>query len=29
MAKKPSKSVFTCQACGYRAPKWMGKCPEC
>ena len=29
IAKKPSKSVFTCQACGYRVPKWMGKCPEC
>lgn len=27
MAKR--KSVFTCQKCGYEAPKWMGKCPEC
>jgi len=24
-----SKSVFVCQNCGYEAPKWMGKCPEC
>lgn len=29
MLKKSAKSVFTCQACGYRAPKWMGKCLEC
>jgi len=29
MTKKSTKSVFTCQACGYQAPKWMGKCPEC
>ena len=29
MTKKSAKSVFTCQACGYRALKWMGKCPEC
>ncbi|MDH3344513.1 MAG: hypothetical protein OEL58_04680, partial [Desulfobacteraceae bacterium] len=25
--KKPSKTVFSCQACGYQTPKWMGKCP--
>lgn len=24
-----SKTVFTCQACGYQAPKWQGKCPDC
>ncbi|RTZ97258.1 MAG: DNA repair protein RadA, partial [Deltaproteobacteria bacterium] len=29
MAKKSTKSVFTCQACGYQTPKWMGKCLEC
>jgi DNA repair protein RadA/Sms len=23
------KSVFTCQECGYKSPKWLGKCPEC
>jgi DNA repair protein RadA/Sms len=28
MAKKP-KFIFVCQSCGYQAPKWMGKCPEC
>ncbi len=21
--------LFVCQGCGYNAPKWMGKCPEC
>jgi DNA repair protein RadA/Sms len=26
MAKKP---VFVCEACGYEAPKWMGRCPKC
>ncbi len=26
---KKKKSVFTCQACGYQTPKWMGKCPDC
>ena len=20
---------YVCQSCGHRAPKWMGKCPEC
>ncbi|ABW66183.1 DNA repair protein RadA [Desulfosudis oleivorans] len=23
------KTVFCCQSCGYQAPKWMGRCPEC
>lgn len=23
------KTVFTCQECGYKTPKWLGKCPEC
>jgi DNA repair protein RadA/Sms len=23
------KTVFACQNCGYQAPKWLGKCPEC
>ncbi|MFC1858008.1 DNA repair protein RadA [Thermodesulfobacteriota bacterium] len=27
--KKNIKTIFTCQACGYQSPKWMGKCPEC
>ncbi len=29
MTKKSTKSIFTCQSCGHRAHKWMGKCPEC
>ncbi|HYV45993.1 MAG TPA: DNA repair protein RadA [Myxococcaceae bacterium] len=24
-----AKTYFCCQACGYQAAKWMGKCPEC
>lgn len=24
-----SKSRYTCQQCGYEAPRWLGKCPEC
>lgn len=24
-----TKTVFTCQNCGYQAPKWLGKCPDC
>lgn len=27
MAK--AKTVFICQQCGMRSPKWLGKCPEC
>lgn len=23
------RTVFVCQQCGYRAPKWLGRCPEC
>ncbi len=23
------KSLFICQTCGYSAPKWMGRCPDC
>ena len=23
------KTIYVCNACGYQAPKWMGKCPEC
>ncbi|MCD6452263.1 MAG: DNA repair protein RadA [Acidobacteria bacterium] len=24
-----AKTVFICQGCGYRSPKWLGRCPEC
>jgi DNA repair protein RadA/Sms len=27
MAK--AKTHFTCQACGYQAAKWLGRCPDC
>jgi DNA repair protein RadA/Sms len=27
--KKSAKTIFSCQSCGYQAPKWMGKCPDC
>ncbi|MBI3399625.1 MAG: DNA repair protein RadA [Deltaproteobacteria bacterium] len=27
MAK--TKSVYTCQSCGFKSPKWLGKCPDC
>ncbi len=27
MAK--SKTIYTCSFCGYQAPKWLGKCPDC
>ena len=27
MRKK--KTVYVCQKCGYRTPKWAGRCPEC
>ena len=26
---RSAKSIFSCQACGYQSPKWLGKCPEC
>ncbi len=28
MGKAP-KSIYCCQECGYNAPKWLGRCPEC
>jgi len=23
------KTTYVCQACAYRSPKWMGRCPDC
>ena len=23
------RPTFSCQACGYQSPKWMGRCPDC
>ena len=25
----PEKKIFACLACGYQAPRWLGRCPEC
>jgi len=27
--KKSTKTIYSCQTCGYQTPKWMGKCPDC
>jgi DNA repair protein RadA/Sms len=27
--KKTTKTIFSCQSCGYQTPKWMGRCPDC
>lgn len=24
-----TKTVYTCQSCGYQSPKWLGRCPDC
>ncbi len=24
-----TKTVFSCQTCGFQSPKWLGKCPDC
>ncbi len=24
-----TRTIFSCQSCGYQSPKWMGKCPDC
>jgi len=24
-----TKTVFSCQSCGYQSPKWQGRCPDC
>ena len=24
-----TKTVYTCQNCGFQSPKWMGKCTSC
>ncbi len=29
MARKSSKTMFVCQACGYESAKWLGRCTEC
>jgi DNA repair protein RadA/Sms len=29
MAGRAGKSIFICQNCGFQAPKWLGRCPDC
>ena len=24
-----TKTIFSCQHCGYQSPKWLGRCPDC
>ncbi|MGN1098492.1 MAG: hypothetical protein ACI4SS_06320, partial [Clostridia bacterium] len=24
-----SKTTYICNECGYKSPKWLGKCPGC
>jgi DNA repair protein RadA/Sms len=24
-----TKTIFSCSACGFQSPKWLGKCPDC
>ncbi|MFZ2603916.1 MAG: DNA repair protein RadA, partial [Candidatus Omnitrophota bacterium] len=24
-----TKTIFSCQSCGFQVPKWLGKCPDC
>ncbi len=24
-----TKTIFSCSACGYQSPKWLGRCPDC
>ena len=24
-----TKTLYSCQKCGYQSPKWLGKCPDC
>lgn len=26
---KKQETIFTCQSCGHKVGKWLGKCPEC
>lgn len=27
--KPKIKTIYTCQSCGYKSPKWLGRCPDC
>ncbi|MBW2053751.1 MAG: DNA repair protein RadA, partial [Deltaproteobacteria bacterium] len=26
---RQTRSIYVCQSCGYQAPKWIGRCPDC
>ncbi|MEE8346516.1 MAG: DNA repair protein RadA, partial [Dehalococcoidia bacterium] len=28
-ARKPPRTVFACQECGFENAKWLGRCPDC
>ncbi|HXG35834.1 MAG TPA: DNA repair protein RadA, partial [Dehalococcoidia bacterium] len=27
--RKSARNVFACSECGYEAPRWLGRCPDC
>jgi len=29
LSKMKQKTIFVCQECGAKSPKWVGQCPEC
>ena len=29
MTARAGKTIFICQQCGFQAPKWLGRCPDC
>ena len=29
MGSGKTKHLFVCRGCGYQAPKWLGRCPDC
>lgn len=29
MGAGKTKHLFVCRSCGYQAPKWLGRCPDC
>ncbi len=29
MKPAKAKTLFSCQSCGYQAPRWSGRCPDC
>jgi DNA repair protein RadA/Sms len=29
VAVAKARTVFSCQACGFQSPRWLGRCPDC